>query len=387
MCHTIPRSTSPSPAPASRGRRASFISGQLASRIYHVYYTQDVYRVHVQERAVAPDCAYGDSRNLRTVEFDNLSDRPVLMEHADGRQDQYTYTAGNYGSGVSNAPGTFTTSATGAYTRVEFVENVTHLAANKSVKTVTIENEFWQPMLRETWVCTAGGASPTWERVDWQVLAYDADGHETGTHYANGLSRQSTWDCCGKTSEVEPDGQTTIYVLDALGRVGTRIQQGVTGGLYGAQADIQTHFEYDAEGRVLEEIVSADGLSLTATRQYDGVGRVTNEVQQGGLTTRHFYAAGTKSSSSATVYLPSGAQQTRLAHADGRTRSQSRVGLGRHVLLVWRGDQRRAVDHRDHRGDQLACHDEDRYGFRRTPRPQRASRLRRWRPRPGIVLR
>jgi RHS repeat-associated protein len=302
---------------------SQFISGQLASRIYHVYYTQDVYRVHVQERAVAPDCAYGDSRNLRTVEFDNLSDRPVLMEHADGRQDQYTYTAGNYGSGVSNAPGTFTTSATGAYTRVEFVENVTHLAANKSVKTVTIENEFWQPMLRETWVCTAGGASPTWERVDWQVLAYDADGHETGTHYANGLSRQSTWDCCGKTSEVEPDGQTTIYVLDALGRVGTRIQQGVTGGLYGAQADIQTHFEYDAEGRVLEEIVSADGLSLTATRQYDGVGRVTNEVQQGGLTTRHFYAAGTKSSSSATVYLPSGAQQTRQLHADGRTRSQA----------------------------------------------------------------
>ncbi len=50
-----------------------------------------------------------------------------------------------------------------------------------------------------------------------------------------------------------------------------------------------THYRYDAEGRVLQKIIDPEGLALTTSYRYDGIGRQLEIIDAKGLRKQFSY--------------------------------------------------------------------------------------------------
>lgn len=197
------------------------VAGLWVSTRYRAFYDEGSEQVEIEEDAATVGSAYGAAANRRTVRRQygegndaRLYEKPISVVHPDGSEDAWQYRTGTYV--VSNGEaGVFTEQAGGA-----FIEVTESLKANleepfKSTRTVSVWDALGQEVQTETWVCTG---VDQYERMDWQTVSRDDFGRELVRRYANGLTTETTWNCCGKESETRPDGQSWSYVHDMLGR-------------------------------------------------------------------------------------------------------------------------------------------------------------------------
>ena len=138
-------------------------------------------------------------------------------------------------------------------------------------------------------------------------MPVDRLGRAIETLHANGTRTESTWGCCGKSSDTDIEGITTRFIYDDLKRLVSRTN---------AATGVATFFTYDAAGRQLTTTQSNEGLSLTQKSRHDRAGRLIAQVDPAGLDTRYTYARNV-----ATTIRPGGATEITAYHLDGRVRS------------------------------------------------------------------
>ena len=298
------------------------VQGITVEKTFHAYYNDmsgDI--VKIEEKSARADASYGDADNLRTITVLHgsgfFAGETKTIQFPDGRFDSYTYEQGDY-LGGETTPGDFVP-GTGNFERITIVHGTTNSpngVAFKTTKEIKIRNGLHHEHLNETYVCTGAGD----ERVDWTVQAFDGLGHLVGTFFANGTSKSSSWGtgCCGKESDVDVDGTTTLYTYDALGRKTTQVKEGVSAGEYPFQPDVTTTYSYDADGRILTEIVTAGGLTLVTSNEYDMAGRLVKTVDPAGLVTTYAYEEGGRIK---TITHPGGTTEITENYLDGRIKS------------------------------------------------------------------
>ena len=132
-----------------------------------------------------------------------------------------------------------------------------------------------------------------YERIGWSAMDYDDRSHVLTSRNHKGELTTSVWTGNQKTSEIASSGIETTYTYDSLNRIQNQTKKGVAaGGGFPAQNDIVTTFTYNAEGQPTGEVVTGGGLSLSTSRVYDKVGRITKETGQAGLNTTYSYPNG-----------------------------------------------------------------------------------------------
>lgn len=291
------------------------VAGQWVSTSYRAFYDEGSEQVEIEEEAASTGSAYGAAENRRTVRRQygegvdaRLYEKSISVVHPDGSEDVWQYRTGTYS--VSNGEsGVFTEQAGGA-----FIEVTETLKANleepyKSTRTVAVWDAFGREVQAETWICTG---ADQWERMDWQTVSRDDFGRDLVRRYANGLTTETTWNCCGKESEIRPDGQSWAYVHDMLGRTTFSIKEdGPT------EATV-----YDAGDRVLSRTLSGGGLSLSTSNRYDLAGRLVESWDEAGLSTTIEYGERTS-----TVTGPGGATEATTRFRDGNVKSITGTGV------------------------------------------------------------
>ena len=58
-----------------------------------------------------------------------------------------------------------------------------------------------------------------WYTISRNRMTYNSEGKRTSLENLAGQITTTTWDCCHKVSEVQPDGSTTTWDYDDEGRV------------------------------------------------------------------------------------------------------------------------------------------------------------------------
>jgi RHS repeat-associated protein len=265
--------------------------------------------VEIVESAADATAGYGASGNRQTQKWlhgdqdgEYRAHKPRVHIQADGRVTSYTYVQGEYAEGGENI-GVFTPSTNGAFVQIAETPDSLGLVPYKSVRSVSVVDEWGKEFQSETWVCTG---IDQWAQMDWQTVSRDEFGRELVRRYANGLTSETTWSCCGKESETKPDGQSWSYVQDMLGRTTHSIQEdGPTEAIV-----------YDAAGKVLSKTLSGGGLSLATSNRYDLAGRLVESWDEAGLSTTIEYGERTE-----TVTRPGGATETTTRFRDGNVKS------------------------------------------------------------------
>jgi RHS repeat-associated protein len=238
--------------------------------------------VEIVESAADATAGYGVSGNRQTQKWlhgdqdgEYRAHKPRVHIQADGRVTSYTYVQGEYAKGGEDI-GVFAPSTNGAYVQITETADSLGLVPYKSVRSVSVVDEWGNEFQSETWVCTG---IDQWAQMDWQNVSRDEFGRELVRRYANGLTSETTWSCCGKESETMPDGQSWSYVQDMLGRTIFSIKEG------GPTEAIV----YDAAGKVLSKALSGGGLSLSTSNRYDLAGRLVETWDEAGLMTSISY--------------------------------------------------------------------------------------------------
>ncbi len=290
---------------------AEYIVSVPVAMTYHAYKTNaEGGRIEITEQAKSANSAFGQSGNLRTVReyHPNLGDDPASLKvktetYPDGRQDSYGYVLGTYMA--SPAPGTFSV-GTGS-NRMETVTHGTIASPEgiqfKTTREVSIYDDWNRQVVRYSEVLTGGG----YELLDWTTYEHDEWGRVTGTLRSNGERTETSWDCCGMTSQSDEQGIETVYVRDGLGRTAMEIRNGVTNA-----------FVYDAAGRTLESRQSAGNILLVESNAYDLAGRLLEHTDSADLMTYYEYRDGGR----VTVQtLPGGGVQVSSQYLDGHALS------------------------------------------------------------------
>lgn len=291
------------------------IDDKWVSTRYRAFYGEGSEQVVIDEEAATESSVYESSANRRTVRHQygegvdaRLFEKPISVLHPDGTEDVWQYEFGNY-TVSSPGVGVFTEQAGGAFIQVTETRKANLEEPYKSTKTVAVWDAFGREVQTETWVCTG---VDQWERMDWQTVSRDDFGRELVRRYANGLKLESTWGCCGKESEIRPDGQSWAYVHDMLGRT-----------IFSIKEDGPTEATaYDAGGRVLSRTLSGGGLSLSTSNRYDLAGRLIESWNEAGLSTTITYGERTE-----TVTRPGGATETTTRFRDGNIQSVTGTGV------------------------------------------------------------
>jgi len=308
------------------------ILGIMVSKTYHAYLIEideGTYEItEIEERCTDLGAAYGAATNLRTVKvyYEKGTDKAnsgaiKLVRYPDGRQDSFSY---EYGTWQSTGPGQGTFAVgSGEYKRETVVHGTVSSPdgiAYKTTKEMTINDDIGNTLLTETWINTGDG----YERIQWTAFEYDELGREVKVTNSDGTWSESAWDCCGKTSSTDFQGQTTTFNYDDLHRVSTETRMGSAGGDYPTQSDIITSYTYDAEGRTLTTTRSAGSLSQGTQQLYQVDGRMSQSVDQAGLITQYDYST---DGLVTTVTRPGGATEISTRYPDGRTASFTGTGV------------------------------------------------------------
>lgn len=303
------------------------IAGTTVSKtLYSFAASADGGTVEIREECLSADSVFGESGNLRTTttrhsEAEELwPAQPKSIRYPDGRLDRYEYERGHY-AGNGGGPGEFTP-GTGGFVRITLNHgSVDHTNGTaKMTREIVVQDVLIGDVLRETYAYDGTQLV----RVDWTTQTYDDLGHPLVARSADGTFRSAVWGgCCGKGAEIGADGSTTYFDYDVLGRLNRRTVEGATPAEFPQQPNRTTHYQLDAEGRVLQETLVATNLALVSSNQYDLAGRLVHTVDSAGLATRYEYSAGGRI---ATVIRPGGATEITENYLDGRVKSV--VGTG-----------------------------------------------------------
>ena len=300
------------------------ILGNVVRKTYYVYVVAgDGTRTEIVERCASPGAPYGDSANQRTVtDYYPFSDSGAdswqvkRITYPDGRLDRYTYEYGTYTPDADPLLlGTFTPGA-GTDVQEQIVHGTITQPSGIPYKTTgerNVTNDLGDLVLQETYVYEGGGS---YRRVQWTVQIHDDVGHVTAVSRSDGTLSESTWDCCGKDSDIDTQGIRKFYDHDSLGRLNTETKD--------AGHDITTTYTYDAAGRRLTQTTSAGGLSQSSSADYDTAGRLKEQIDTAGLVTRYAYSTQGRV---VTVTRPGGAIEITERYPDGRTKSISGTGV------------------------------------------------------------
>ena len=188
------------------------MQGVEIQRTYYVYGTNGV---DVVERVGEQGAAYGGTNVLRTVTTYYPATGAVTdglvqsVRHEDGTIDNYTYDLTD-----------------GVWT--EFVTHVHEQAPDivpmRTTRSVRVYNALGQLVDDRTDLCTIGVEDlvpqADWTPIERLQYAYDVDGNEIRREDLAGRLWTAEWagNCCGKVSETDWQGITTVYSYDDEGR-------------------------------------------------------------------------------------------------------------------------------------------------------------------------
>lgn len=179
----------------------------------------------------------------------------------------------------------------------------------------------------------SGGVSqdPQWALLYKMRYYPDSLGRATNVVRIDGISGQTrtvyTADYRGDTgydgelllSETDENGRQTSYTYDSLQRVKTATLKG-----FGNQPDQVTTYSYDADERILGQVVTADSLSTSESWAFDSAGRQTNCIDQAGIATQTSYSADNRT---VTISKPGGITISQAQFIDRRPQSLQGNGV------------------------------------------------------------
>lgn len=296
---------------------AEEILGNVVAETYYVYINgTDGSRTEIVEHSSGPEAGYGASGNLRTTTeyypHDTASAdswRIKSITYPDGRKEEYTYEYGTYTPDPNpDLPGTFA-SGSGTDIREQVVHGTTTQTEGIAFKTTMerrITNSLGDMLLQEIYVYVGSG----YQRIQWTVQIHDKFGHILTVSNSDGTKSESTWDCCGKSSDTDSQGISRSFDYDDLNRLNAETKS--------AASDITTTYTYDAVGRRLTQTTSAGGLSQSSSSVYDIAGRLKQTIDTASLVTNYNYTAGGRIT---TVTRPGGATEITESYMDGQTKS------------------------------------------------------------------
>lgn len=310
-----------------------YIEGTPVSKTAFAYYTNAVERI---EKVVEYDDPVSGnytatenqvSTSIYYLEDDadpDLADNMKRSESPNGLVATYGYVRGDFSFDntlYSDGTFTFTADTNGAWLCETTTNGIATNPAgvdNKTTMSVSYRNDRGGVVLSETQVYTGG---TSYERISWTANEYDYDdptktdatGHVVNRYYSDGTLVENTWSsCCGLERTINRQGQVEIYNYDGLGRRYSILRAG-----QGSQPDIDIDYGFDAAGRQVSMIETADGLSRTTGSDYDLAGRLQSSTNEAGLVTLYTYEDGDRTS---TVEMPGGATQITETYIDGRTK-------------------------------------------------------------------
>ena len=255
------------------------LNGIECERTYYVYAPL----TNIVERVGTQGAAYGGTNVLRTVTAfypvtgGSLSSatadgRVASVRHEDGKLDLYDYALND-----------------GVWTKT-----ITHLheqspapVSGKTTRDITLTNARGEVIETRT----EAFIDNAWHTVARERLTYNAEGKRIKSENLAGQITTTTWDCCHKISEVQPDGSTTMWDYDEEGRMvasSRLIPMDMTNVTW-----LTTCYEYDDLGRQIAtwQTNRSAHVGLPATRtHYDPLGRVVARVDTLGNTTTTTYS-------------------------------------------------------------------------------------------------
>jgi len=289
------------------------VRGIETARSYYAYIREeDGARTEIVERCTRQGRLYGDPTNLHTEArcYGTETDGPQAGRihtrlTADGRLATYQYEYGLLHLAFAPADSRFIPGKGKALRTTVTHGTLEHPRGIpfKTLRETTITDAMGREKLLETYIYTEEG----FVRIDWQLKTHDRLGRVIETLHANGTRTETSWGCCGRTSETNTDGLTTRFVYDGLRRLVSRIDEA---------SGVATDYTYDAAGRRLSVIRHHADLRLDSTNRYDGAGRLIAQVDAAGRVTRYEHAA-----NKVTTIRPGGATEIVARHRDGRIQS------------------------------------------------------------------
>ncbi|PID76199.1 MAG: hypothetical protein CSB22_00385 [Deltaproteobacteria bacterium] len=132
----------------------------------------------------------------------------------DGRMTTYHYAAGTFDNGAVRKE-TITRGTTDHPAGIAF----------KTTRSVRFSDALDRLTAEETYVYNGSGYEPL-SRVEY---AYDSQGRQIRTTQSNGTHTASDWGCCGKASETDALGVSTVYRYTDLNQVETASRDSLNG--------------------------------------------------------------------------------------------------------------------------------------------------------------
>ncbi|MFA5206664.1 MAG: LamG-like jellyroll fold domain-containing protein, partial [Lentisphaeria bacterium] len=280
--------------------------------------------VQIEERCGAPGADYGATGNLRTTTVyyptnttDGSAGQVKNVTYPDGRYELSEFERGTWQADQENPTNGNFYVGEGSDAIRRLTLHASTANPNGVVNRSLIDVEVLvngRSVLNETCLMTAQENVP----IASAVRVLDALGHVTAEVKSDGRRMDATWACCGKDYEKDEQGLERYYLYDALNRLESTEQAGVTAGEYPAQAAIYWTYAYDAAGRMLREERQAGGLSQITSNTYDLAGRLLGKTDSAGLATTCVYSESPKQVQET---LPGGATRVTEQYADGRRAS------------------------------------------------------------------
>lgn len=148
-----------------------------------------------------------------------------------------------------------------------------------------------------------------WVLANKEEYEYDALGRVVQTTKANGRISSNEWMCCGLLNETDEDGISLYYSYDSA-----RLLIETTRSATETTPETITSYVKDSYDRILSTRVDKGAMSSLISTVYDGLGRVTQAVDELGRITSYSYA---EQGRLVTLTTPSGATLITRLHQDG----------------------------------------------------------------------
>lgn len=161
--------------------------------------------------------------------------------------------------------------------------------AGRSTLTEIVQDPMGRVRVQREYI-VVDDVTPTFTLLNETRYQYDALDRMTSVT-RNGRTLRTVVYSAGRVqSKTDEFGIQYSFTYDALGRVKTSTKAGMAAsGSYASQSAIVSTLTYDIADRVLTQVRTAGGLSLSESTVYDGLGRVTSRTDENGLVTASSY--------------------------------------------------------------------------------------------------
>ena len=189
-----------------------------------------------------------------------------------------------------------------------------------STRKVTYVSEQGNNMRYEQYALLTDG---TWAMTDASTYEYDAENRWTKRTRANGRVYERAMMCCGPLWEKDEDGVLTTYSYNTARQLVEAIRSEVADGATVVTPEMIISYTRDALGKITALRKDTGPMTVTESRAYDLLGRLTSETDVLGRETTHAYS---EDGLTETVTTPTGATLITQKHPDGTVLRRSGTG-------------------------------------------------------------